>query len=61
MQFNLQCQMLGSLHNLDFIEKTRQSWMKNNTGPVIDSPAALDNAMFGSLRFTEHDKYSISR
>jgi hypothetical protein len=32
-----------------------------DTGPVIDSPAEFEQFMFGSLRFTERDKYSISR
>jgi len=60
MQFKMQCSELGGIYNLDVIEKRRQGDGDSKT-PVIDSAAAFDSVTFQALRFTELDKFSISR
>jgi hypothetical protein len=57
MQFGVQCDMLGNLHNLDVIER----WSVSTDQKPIDSPAEFNQFMFGSLRFTERDRHSIAR
>jgi hypothetical protein len=60
MQFRMQCGEFGELYNLDVIEK-RQTRAADKSAPVVDSAAAMNQFMFGALRFTERDKFSISR
>jgi hypothetical protein len=59
MQFELQCSAFGNNYNLDEIKKRFGKDLSG--GPVIDSDEALEHFMFSSLRYTERDKYSISR
>lgn len=58
IQFTMQCSLLGNLNNLDVIKKHRNSLTAKTP---IDSPEAFNQFMFGSLRFTERDRHSISR
>jgi len=60
MQFKMQCGEFGEQYNLDLIEK-RQTRVAHNSAAVIDSPAAMNRFMYSALRFTERDKFSISR
>lgn len=53
--------MLGSLHNLDVIEKKRKQWGSVSDQKPIDSDEEFNRFMFSALRFTERDKRSISR
>jgi hypothetical protein len=58
VQFNMQREVLGSINNLDVIQK---QWSVLNDEKPIDSLEELDRVMFGALRFTECDRHSISR
>ena len=60
MQFKMQCGEFGDLYNLDVIEK-RKRRLTDEKLPAIDAPAAMNQFMLGALRFTERDKFSISR
>jgi hypothetical protein len=60
MQFKMQCGEFGESYNLDVIER-RQSRAAESGGPAINSAAAMSQFVYEALRFTERDKFSISR
>jgi hypothetical protein len=58
MQFTMLKSVLGTLYNLDAIERSKGFVTQ---GPVIETPQDMDRFMFESLRFDNRDKQSIYR
>jgi hypothetical protein len=58
LQFLMHKNFLGELYDLDEIE-ARTKKVRQTNKPVIDNHEAMENAMFGALRFTENDKHNV--